>query len=87
MHDARRVAAAQDGAAMADGALWLYHLAFQELQRSIASECRQRGELLGACWCPPPPPPSPRGRRLFIASMLAAAAKEACMCMLFRTNG
>lgn len=42
---------AQAGADMADGALWLYHLAFQELQRSIATECWQRGELLGACWC------------------------------------
>lgn len=40
----------QAGADMADGALWLYHLAFQELQRSIASDCRQRGELLSACW-------------------------------------
>lgn len=36
---------------MADGALWLYHLAFEELQRSVTTECRERGDLLGACWC------------------------------------
>jgi hypothetical protein len=35
---------------MADGALWLYQLAFEELRRQVAGECRERGELLAACW-------------------------------------
>ena len=35
---------------MSDAALWLYGIAFGELQRHVATECRERGELLGCMW-------------------------------------
>lgn len=35
---------------LADAALWLYGMAFEELQRQIATECGERGLLLGAMW-------------------------------------
>lgn len=41
----------QGAVEMADAALWLYGVAFEELRRQVAGECRERGELLAACWC------------------------------------
>ena len=35
---------------MADAALWLYGIAFQELQRHIAVECRERAQVLACLW-------------------------------------
>lgn len=35
---------------MADAALWLYGIAFEELQRHIAVECRERAQVLGCLW-------------------------------------
>ena len=35
---------------MADAALWLYGVAFEELQRHIAVECRDRAQVLSCLW-------------------------------------
>ena len=35
---------------MADAALWLYGIAFEEVQRHIAVECRERAQVLGCLW-------------------------------------
>ena len=35
---------------MADAALWLYGIAFEELQRHIGVECRERAQVLGCLW-------------------------------------
>ncbi|KAL0031101.1 hypothetical protein WJX77_003837 [Trebouxia sp. C0004] len=35
---------------MADAALWLYGIAFEELQRHIAVECRERAQVLACLW-------------------------------------
>ena len=35
---------------MADAALWLYGVAFEELQRHIAVECRERAQVLACLW-------------------------------------
>ena len=35
---------------MADAALWLYGIAFEELQRHIAIECRERAQVLACLW-------------------------------------
>ncbi|KAK9811708.1 hypothetical protein WJX72_008766 [[Myrmecia] bisecta] len=35
---------------LADAALWLYGVAFEELRRHIAVECRDRAELLSCMW-------------------------------------
>ena len=41
----------QQGAAdLADAALWVYGLAFEELQRQVGTECGDRGTLLGGMW-------------------------------------
>lgn len=50
----------QVAADMAEAALWLYGMGLEELQRQVSSECRQRGELLAACWCAPLPHQFPR---------------------------
>lgn len=35
---------------MADALLWLYGVAFEELRRAIACDCKERAELLGFMW-------------------------------------
>lgn len=35
---------------MAEAALWIYKTAFQELNRQISTECKDRAELLTALW-------------------------------------
>ena len=35
---------------MADAALWLYGVAFEELQRHIGVECRERAQVLACLW-------------------------------------
>lgn len=35
---------------MAEAALWIYGTAFQELNRQISTECKDRAELLTALW-------------------------------------
>lgn len=35
---------------MADAALWLYGIAFEELQRHIGVECRERAQVLACLW-------------------------------------
>jgi len=35
---------------MADAALWLYGIAFEELQRHIAVECREHAQVLACLW-------------------------------------
>lgn len=37
-------------AQLADAALWLYGMAFGELQRQVGTECPDRGGLLGGMW-------------------------------------
>jgi hypothetical protein len=45
-------AASEQAAAaeLADAALWVYGMAFEELQRQVATECGDRGALLGGMW-------------------------------------
>ncbi|PRW59673.1 early endosome antigen 1 isoform X2 [Chlorella sorokiniana] len=40
----------QSAADLADAALWVYGLAFEELQRQVGTECGERGTLLGGMW-------------------------------------
>ena len=40
----------QSAADLADAALWVYGLAFEELQRQVGTECGDRGTLLGGMW-------------------------------------
>ena len=35
---------------MANALLWLYGVAFEELRRAIACDCKERAELLGFMW-------------------------------------
>ena len=42
--------AAGDGEALANGALWVYSIAFDEFRRALATESRDRAELLAAMW-------------------------------------
>lgn len=35
---------------MSDAALWLYGIAFEELQRHVAVECRERAQVLACLW-------------------------------------
>ena len=35
---------------LADAALWLYSVGFEELQRQVGAECSDRAVLLGALW-------------------------------------
>ena len=35
---------------LADAALWVYGVAFEELQRQVSLESKDRGDLLGAMW-------------------------------------
>lgn len=35
---------------LADAALWVYGVAFEELQRQVATESKDRGDLLSAMW-------------------------------------
>ena len=35
---------------MTDALLWLYGVAFEELRRAIACDCKERAELLGFMW-------------------------------------
>ena len=39
-----------DAEATAEGALWIYRVAFDELTRQVASQCRDRGALLAKVW-------------------------------------
>ncbi|KAL4458548.1 hypothetical protein ABPG75_013413 [Micractinium tetrahymenae] len=54
--DARSAAAAaavdptSAAAQLADAALWVYGMAFEELQRQVGTECSDRGALLGGMW-------------------------------------
>eukprot|EP00892_Ulva_mutabilis_P008523 jgi/Ulvmu1/6042/UM027_0019.1 len=41
---------ASDGEALANGALWVYSAAFDEFRRALATESRDRAELLAAMW-------------------------------------
>lgn len=43
-------AAEGDGEALANGALWVYSIAFDEFRRALATESRDRAELLAAMW-------------------------------------
>jgi hypothetical protein len=43
-------AAGGDGEALANGALWVYSIAFDEFRRALATESRDRAELLAAMW-------------------------------------
>ena len=40
----------QSATDLADAALWVYGLAFEELQRQVGTECGDRGTLLGGMW-------------------------------------
>lgn len=42
--------AEQSASDLADAALWVFGLAFEELQRQVATECADRGTLLGGMW-------------------------------------
>ena len=35
---------------LADAALWVYGVAYEELQRQVSLESKDRGDLLGAMW-------------------------------------
>jgi chromosome segregation ATPase len=39
-----------DAEATAEGALWIYRVAFDELTRQVSSQCRDRGALLAKVW-------------------------------------
>ena len=39
-----------DAEATAEGALWIYRVAFDELTRQVTSQCRDRGALLAKVW-------------------------------------
>ena len=39
-----------DGEAMANGALWVYSVAFDEFRRALATESKDRAEVLAAMW-------------------------------------
>lgn len=43
-------AAGGDGEALANGALWVYSIAFDEFRRALATESRDRAEILAAMW-------------------------------------
>jgi hypothetical protein len=47
---AAEAAAGGDGEALANGALWVYNIAFEEFRRALATESRDRAELLAAMW-------------------------------------
>ena len=42
--------AGSDAEATAEGALWIYRVAFDELTRQVSSQCRDRGALLAKVW-------------------------------------